>query len=56
MISNRTLLSLEFNKILSKVAEYAVLENTKKEIIEFNPLNDIKEVEFLLSKTVIKFL
>lgn len=51
MISKRTLLSLEFNKILSMVAEYAVLENTKKEILEFNPLNEIKEVEFLLSKT-----
>ncbi len=51
MIQNRTLSSLEFNKILSMVAEHAVLDNTKKEILEFSPLSDIKEVEFLLSKT-----
>ena len=51
MISTRTKKSIEFDKILSFVAEKAVLKKTKDNIIDFEPLINLKEVSLLLEKT-----
>ena len=51
MISEKTLKSLEFDKILSNLSNYAVLERTKREINAFSPVSDFKEVLVLLDKT-----
>ncbi len=51
MTSAKTLKSIEYDKILSALSEFAVLNSTKKQILEFVPATDIKEAEFLLKKT-----
>ena len=51
MIANKTLLSIEFDKILSEVKNYAVLEKTKNDIISIIPENSFKEAEISLKKT-----
>ena len=51
MISEKTLKALEFDKILSNLSNYAVLDRTKREIVSFSPLSDFKEVSLLLDKT-----
>lgn len=51
MISEKTLKALEFDKILSILSGYAVLDRTKREILAFSPLSDFKEVSLLLDKT-----
>lgn len=51
MVSAKTLKTLEFDKILLSLAEFAVLESTKKEIISFSPFVVLKDAEFLLEKT-----
>ena len=51
MISEKTLKALEFDKILSILSSYAVLDRTKRELISFSPLSDFKEVSVLLEKT-----
>ena len=38
MISEKTIKSIEFDKILKSLSEYAVLDATKDEIISFSPL------------------
>ncbi len=51
MFTAKTLKSIEYDKILAKVAEYAVLQPTKYKILEFLPVSDLLEAEFLLKKT-----
>ncbi len=51
MISEKTLLSIEYNKILSLLERYAVLEKTKAEINSFMPVSDFSDAQFLLNKT-----
>ncbi len=51
MISQKTLKSIEFDKILFEVAKRAVLKNTKESIINFQPNSNLKEVNVLLQKT-----
>ncbi len=51
MIPVKTLKTVEFDKILSSVASYAVLERTKKEIADFRPTTDLKGAQALLNKT-----
>ena len=51
MISNKTLKAIEYDKIMSDVANYAVLNKTKEDIRSFVPLTSPKEVETLLKKT-----
>jgi len=51
MISAKTIKAIEYDKILSHVSEYAVLDNTKDFILNLMPASDITEAEFLLSKT-----
>ena len=51
MVSEKTLKSLEFDKILSNLSQYAVLDRTKSHINCFSPVSDFKEVSLLLDKT-----
>ncbi|MBQ3115614.1 MAG: endonuclease MutS2 [Clostridia bacterium] len=51
MIALKTLKAIEYDKIMSNVASYAVLNKTKEEISSFVPLTALKEVELLLKKT-----
>ena len=41
----------ELNKILSLVAEYAVLDGTKTTLSSFAPFNTVKDTELSLKKT-----
>ena len=51
MISQKTLKSLEYDKILADVATFAVLNKSKVEILQTQPVLDIKSADFVLSKT-----
>lgn len=51
MIDDRTLKSLEFDKILQKISDYAVLKRTKSLILQLKPTSDIDTVRFELDKT-----
>lgn len=51
MISGKTLDTIEFDKILTELAGYAVLERTRKEIFECRPVRSLAEAENLLDKT-----
>lgn len=51
MVSEKTLKSLEFDKILSILSKYAVLDRTKSDITDFSPVSDFKNVSVLLDKT-----
>lgn len=51
MISEKTLKSLEFDKVLSVLSKYAVLNRTKNDINRLSPLSDIKETTVSLKKT-----
>lgn len=51
MISEKTIKSIEFDKILRKVSEYAVIDKTKEEINCFMPFSDISEAKACLNKT-----
>ena len=51
MISEKTVQSLEFDKILAELSKYAVLDRTKGDLLRFSPVSDPKEVLLLLSKT-----
>ncbi|MBQ0099819.1 MAG: endonuclease MutS2, partial [Firmicutes bacterium] len=51
MIYQKTIKSIEFDKILSFVAEKAVLNNTKENLLNFEPKNNLQEVKLLLAKT-----
>ncbi len=51
MVSAKTLKAIEYDKIMLKASEYAVLECTKKELAEFIPQTDFNNVKNLLDKT-----
>ena len=51
MISEKTIKAIEFDKILERVSEYAVLERTKSEILGFSPLTSLAEAKNSLSRT-----
>lgn len=51
MISDKTLKSLEYDKILSDLASFAVLNKSKNEILATTPVTDIAGADFLLAKT-----
>ncbi len=51
MISNKALKSIEYDKIMTAVSEYAVLRTTKEHIATFMPESDFKVVSQLLNKT-----
>lgn len=51
MFTAKTLKTIEYDKILFSVGEYATLKSTKKEIMSFTPVSDLSEAEFLLKKT-----
>ncbi len=52
MVSSKTLKVIEYDKILSALSDFAVLEKTKAEILEFTPTTDFSNAKFLLQKTV----
>lgn len=51
MISEKTIKSLEFDKVLSTLSQYAVLERTKNDLSRFSPVSDFKKANELLIKT-----
>lgn len=51
MIAEKTIKSIEFDKILNILSGYAVLDKTKEEIKSFAPLTDLVSAQFLLKKT-----
>lgn len=51
MISLKTLKSIEFDKILNSVSEFAVLESTKEEIKSFTPFTVLADAKNCLDKT-----
>ncbi len=51
MILAKTLKKIEYDRILDCLKDKAVLEQTKAEIMSFNPVSDLSEAEFLLKKT-----
>lgn len=51
MIADKTIKSIEFDKILNKVSDFAVLNKTKEEIKEFVPVTEIAVAETLMAKT-----
>lgn len=51
MISLKTLKVIEYDKIMTEVANFAVLNVAKEQIRSFVPLTSLKESEFLLKKT-----
>lgn len=51
MISDKTLKAIEYDKIMSNVAEYAVLKETKEQIYSFVPLTTLESALSLQRKT-----
>ena len=51
MISEKTVRSLEFDKVLFNLSKYAVLEKTKISLGGFSPLSDLQQVTEMLLKT-----
>lgn len=51
MISTKTLKSLEYDKVLSALKEYAVLDNTKNYINNFVPFTTFEDAKLSLDKT-----
>ena len=51
MISNKTILSLEFDKIKNLISKYTVLNETKVLLDNFTPQTDYLSCKFLLDKT-----
>lgn len=51
MISEKTLKSLEFDKVTSILSKYAVLDRTKSLLSDFSPVSDFKKATELLDKT-----
>lgn len=51
MISEKTIKSLEFDKILKTVSSYASLSSAKKALQELTPVSDKQEVLYLLKNT-----
>ena len=51
MTERRVLCALEYDKILSQLSEYAVLEDTKRQIQELSPESSLKTANYVLAKT-----
>ncbi len=51
MITEKVLLSLQFDKILRRISEYAVLSYSKEEILQIKPYDNLKNVTYALNKT-----
>lgn len=51
MISEKTLKAIEYDKIMNDVSNYAVLNQTKEQLVSFAPLTILSEVENLIKKT-----
>ncbi|MBE7087796.1 MAG: hypothetical protein E7369_05810, partial [Clostridiales bacterium] len=51
MFTAKTLKSIEYDKIMSLVSSYAVLEKTKEDVLSFQPVPNLSGAEFLLKKT-----
>ena len=51
MISEKTLLSLEYDKILLSLTNFSVLKETKNLILKLKPQTDYDRAQFLLNKT-----
>ena len=51
MIAEKMLRSLEFDKVLSILSNYAVLSRTKADIYRLSPVSDVDEVKVSLVKT-----
>ncbi len=51
MISEKTLNSLEYYKILEEVSTFAVLQTSKSVLKDYLPLTNLKKVKLLLDKT-----
>lgn len=50
-MNDKTLKTLEFNKILQKVSEFATGGKTKERILKLRPKTEIDDVKFLLDET-----
>jgi len=50
-MNNKTLITLEFNKILQQVSAYATGSKTREKILKLRPKTDISDVKFLLDET-----
>lgn len=51
MIDQKTLKSLEYDKVLTKISDFAVLKRTKRIICDLKPSTDKQTVEIQLNKT-----
>ena len=51
MINEKTILSLEYDKILKTISDFAVLNNTKNVLSEYRPQTDYLTCKLLLDKT-----
>ncbi len=51
MISEKTLKAIEYDKIMKDVSSFAVLNQTKEQLLSFVPLTSLSEVENLVKKT-----
>lgn len=51
MISQKTLKAIEYDKIMAEVSRFAVLNQTKNQLLSFSPLTNLDEVNKLLTKT-----
>lgn len=50
-MTERTLKTLEYDKVMNLVSEYAVLKGTKRRLISATPFSDLEEVNVALAKT-----
>jgi len=51
MITDKVLSSLQFDKILERISEYAILSYSKDEILNIKPYDNLNKVNYLLNKT-----
>ncbi len=51
MFSAKTLKAIEYDKVMAMVAEFAVLQPTKNNLLSFSPVPELSGAEFLLRKT-----
>ncbi len=51
MITDKVLSSLQFDKILQRISEYAVLSYSKEEILQLKPFDNLNLVNYMLNKT-----
>ncbi len=51
MFSAKTLKAIEYDKMMQKVSDYAVLGLSKERLLSFSPVSELSEAEFLLEQT-----